>query len=158
AAAAATAPVAQRVTSVSPAVATAPAPAVTPAPASPPTADAPPTIAGNARSGSELTASAGRWNDDDARFTYAWQRCDASAASCDTSAGATGPTYDLDAGDVGSTIRVAVTARTLAGSTTSVSAPTARIAALPPLLASTQPPTLSGDTVEGGTLAATAGV
>ena len=150
-------PVAQRTPApLSPAVATAP-PDVTPAPASPPTADAPPAIAGNPRSGSELTASAGRWSDEDARFTYAWQRCDVSGGSCDTIAGANGSTYALDAGDVGSTIRVAVTARTLAGSTTAVSAPTARIAALPPLLANTQPPTLAGDAVENGTLAATAG-
>jgi hypothetical protein len=52
-------------------------------------------------------------------------RCDAAGGACADVPGATGGTYVLGAADVGSTMRVAVTARNAAGEATAVSAPTA---------------------------------
>ena len=69
-----------------------------------------PSTAGTPKQGSDLTASAGAWQWRNGSFTYAWQRCDASGSSCATVAGQTSATYTLGYPDVGSTIRVLVTA------------------------------------------------
>ncbi len=55
---------------------------------------------------------------------YQWRRCDTSGASCTDVAGATSTTYGLTSADVGSTIRVAVTASNGAGSASASSAQT----------------------------------
>jgi hypothetical protein len=77
-----------------------------------------PTVSGTPRPGDELTAANGTWTGGATTFTYQWQRCDASGAGCVDVAGATGKTYGVRAADLGHTMRVAVTAKNLAGSTT----------------------------------------
>jgi thermitase len=76
----------------------------------------PPTISGNARSGEVLSASTGTWSGSPAGYAYQWLRCDSSGASCAAISSAAGQSYTLTAADVGSTVRVAVTASNSAGS------------------------------------------
>ena len=92
---------------------------------------APPTISGSAQQGQTLTATTGSWGGSTPlNYAYQWQRCDSSGASC-APLPVTGTTDVLASTDVGSTIRVSVTADNTAGSATATSAPTAAVAALP---------------------------
>lgn len=98
-----------------------------PAPPPPPSAVAPasvtaPTLSGTARSGFELTASAGTWNGTmPLTVAYDWQRCDRTGAGC-AATGVTTSSYSLSTPDVGSTLRVVVTATNAAGSASAASA------------------------------------
>lgn len=85
---------------------------------------APPTITGSPVVGETLTASTGTWSGGRSSFTYQWQRCDAAGASCTSIAGASGQRYVVADADLGSTLRVAVTARNTMGSASATSAPT----------------------------------
>ncbi len=76
-----------------------------------------PTITGTKAQGQLLTATQGTWSNNPSSFAYQWQRCDSGGANCADIAGATNSTYTLVAGDVGSTIRVKVTATNPSGST-----------------------------------------
>ncbi|HEX8647230.1 MAG TPA: hypothetical protein VF715_10035, partial [Thermoleophilaceae bacterium] len=126
---------------------------VTPAP---PVNGSAPSITGTPRDGQTLTASNGTWTGT-SPFTYAhqWRRCDSSGANCVNITGATGATYDLTPADVGSTIRVAVTATNAAGSQSATSGQTATVTARPPV--NTALPVVSGDREEGEVLSATPG-
>jgi hypothetical protein len=84
-----------------------------------------PTISGTETSGSVLFAANGTWTGSTPlTFSYEWRRCNGSGGSCSAIPGATFQSYVVQAGDVGSTLVVAVTARNAAGSATVVSAPT----------------------------------
>lgn len=83
-----------------------------------------PTITGTPTAGETLTAAAGAWSGSPTRFAYQWRRCDAVGAGCADIAGATGQTYVVGVADLGSTLRVAVTARNTVASATATSAPT----------------------------------
>jgi hypothetical protein len=100
--------------------------ALTPSVAGPnnPTNTALPAISGTPPAGQTLTATTGTWSGAPTTFGFQWQRCNAAGTACVAIPGATGGSYQLGGGDVGSTIRVAVTATNLAGSTTAVSPPT----------------------------------
>lgn len=76
-----------------------------------------PAISGTAQVGETLTASNGTWTGGVRSYAYQWERCNDAGASCVDVAGATGRTYGVRAVDVGSTLRVEVTATNLAGST-----------------------------------------
>jgi Polysaccharide lyase len=96
----------------------------------PPSNTAPPPIVGTAQQGQTLTATAGSWSGTTPMtYAYQWQRCDSTGASCAAIAGATATTYPLGSVDVGSTIRVLVTATNSAGSADATSAPTIAITA-----------------------------
>jgi len=84
-----------------------------------------PTISGVAQAGQTLTGSTGSWTGAPTSFAFQWQRCDSAGATCVDVPGATAATYTLGGADVGSTVRVAVTASNAAGTTTAVSLPTA---------------------------------
>jgi hypothetical protein len=77
-----------------------------------------PSVSGLARPGEELTASNGTWTGGVRTFAYQWQRCDTAGANCIDVDGATGKTYGVRGIDVDHTLRVAVKATNLAGSTT----------------------------------------
>ena len=113
-----------------------------------------PTVSGTAQEGSQLTASAGGWSGTGPVVAYQWRRCDTSGGSCTDVAGATSTTYGLTSADVGSTIRVAVTASNGAGSASASSAQTGVIAAQPQAPSNVSPPTISGTVAEGQTLTA----
>jgi hypothetical protein len=84
-----------------------------------------PSVTGTPQPGEELTAANGTWTGGASTFIYQWQRCDSSGAGCVDVTGANGKTYGVRSTDVGHTLRVAVTAKNLAGSTTANSSTTA---------------------------------
>ena len=97
---------------------------------SPPANTAAPTISGTAQQGETLTESDGTWTGTPPiSYTRQWRRCDAAGASCTDIAGATGTSYTLVAADVGTTIRVRVTATNSGGSVPADSSATAVVAA-----------------------------
>ena len=102
--------------------------------AAPPKNVTPPTISGDVVVGNTLTASTGTWSGSNPVFTYQWQKCDSSgsAASCANISGATANVYVPANEDVGSTLRVLVTATNSLGSATKESNTT-------PVVASTKP-------------------
>jgi hypothetical protein len=97
--------------------------AVAPAPVAPaPTPVAPssttsPSISGTATQGQTLTATTGSWTGTQPiAYGYRWRRCDSSGSSCTALTSATTQTYALTSADVGSTMRVDVTASNTGGS------------------------------------------
>jgi hypothetical protein len=79
-----------------------------------------------------LSASTGSWSGTTPlSYAYQWQRCNSSGASCVPVAGAAGNSFVLGSVDVGSTIRVSLTASNSAGSATASSAATAVVTGLP---------------------------
>jgi hypothetical protein len=114
-----------------------------------------PSIAGAPTEGTTLTASPGTWTWRTGSFSYAWQRCDASGANCAAIPGATSSTFGLGHDDIGSTIRVLVTAPGLTAPTTAASPITDAVQLSPPINLSA--PTVSGAAVTGAVLTATAG-
>ena len=115
-----------------------------------------PVISGTARDGQTLTASTGAWaGTPPLTYAYQWQSCNASGEACANISGATSSTYVLGHGDVGSTLRVAVTAMNAAGSSSSTSEATGSVAALAP--SNTAAPAITGTGQEGQTLTAGTG-
>ena len=138
---------------------------------SPPLNGSAPVIYGTPQNGRTLTADPGGWSGTNPiGYAYQWQRCNSSGASC--SAIATGSTYTATGTDVGSTLRVAVTATNSAGAASATSKATTVVAVVqgttcggnprnpkpcpsPPL--STSAPTISGSPQSGQTLTANRG-
>jgi hypothetical protein len=120
-----------------------------------PTVGAP--AGGVAHDGEALSADPGSWNGTGTlTYAYQWQRCDATGDNCLNIAGATASQYTPTAADVGSTVRVVVTATNEAGtSTPSTSVPIAIKASSAPVSAT--PPVLSGPAAQGHPLTANPG-
>jgi hypothetical protein len=105
-----------------------------PSAASGSTADAPgqqaplltvlPSVSGTYRENHTLTADAGSWSGPDRDYDFQWVRCDGIGASCDQIVSATAQEYMLTAADVGSSLRVVVTATNKNGSSVATSDPT----------------------------------
>jgi hypothetical protein len=70
----------------------------------------PPAVTGQPVQGKTLTTTNGTWTNTPSGYTYAWQDCDSTGNNCYTITGATAPSYTLQAGDIGHTIRSVVTA------------------------------------------------
>ena len=119
----------------------------------------PPTITGTPRVGEALTAQNGTWSNSPTEFRYRWLRCNGGGNSCLLLA-ADGKTYRVGQADVGSTMRVRVTAVNADGATdarseqTEVVAPNASNAAP---LDNTARPTISGEARVGQELTASEG-
>lgn len=125
-----------------------------------PSNTAQPTITGTPSLGQTLTAAPGTWTGDPT-FAYQWVRCPTSGGAADGSdcaviGGASTTAYVVSSGDVGSRLRVRVTASNADGSAVSASNATATISgqAGPP---NTAAPTIVGPTVVGQTLTASTG-
>lgn len=121
-----------------------------------------PTISGTATQGQTLTATAGTWSNDPTSFTYQWVRCPSSGGAPDGSdcaaiGGATTTAYVVASGDVGSRLRVRVTATNADGSASAASNATEVITATQSGPPNTQPPTIGGQAVVGQTLTASPG-
>jgi hypothetical protein len=125
-------------------------------PAAAPLAWALPAISGEPRAGRWLTATAGSWQ---ARvpFTtsFSWLRCDAAGGACTAIAGATDSNYGIGVSDVGSTIRVRLTADDGTATTSAQSDATQVIRAGAPQNLSL--PSISGQATVGSTLTASPG-
>ena len=100
-------------------------------PPSPPANQSPPTISGTAQVGQTLSASTGTWSGSPTSFAYQWRRCDSGGTGCADLPGAGASTYVPVGGDVGSTLRVRVTATNDAGSSSAESAPSAVVTDAP---------------------------
>jgi Concanavalin A-like lectin/glucanases superfamily/NHL repeat len=115
-----------------------------------------PTITGSAEGGHTLTSSSGEWSGAPApSYTYQWEHCNATGGECDEIAGATNSTYTLQDGDVSGSVRVLVTAANIAGSASTASVASPRIAPVGPVNGSL--PSISGSATEGQTLSASPG-
>ena len=76
-----------------------------------------PTVSGTTEEGQTLTASPGSWEGTPTiSYVYQWQDCDSLGEGCVDIAGASSSSYTLQASDVGSTVRVVVTASNAGGS------------------------------------------
>jgi hypothetical protein len=101
-----------------------------------------PTISGVPHAGATLVGSAGSWSGAPTSYAYQLRRCDAVGSACSDIAGMTSPAYGVQAVDVGSTLRLQVTALNAGGSRSALSVPTDVVtaAAIPP----PPPPPASG--------------
>jgi hypothetical protein len=113
----------------------------------------PPTITGTAQVGELLTAQDGTWDNSPTEFRYRWLRCNRGGNSCALLA-ADGKTYRVGAADVGSTLRVRVTAVNADGSTTARSEQTEVVGSNAAPLSNTARPTISGEARVGQELTA----
>jgi concanavalin A-like lectin/glucanase superfamily protein len=105
---------------------------VTRAPALP-TFTSAPSISGRAQEGLSLTLRPGKWRSaEPVEWDYQWQRCDTKGARCADVDQAVMATYGVTSADLGSTLRVAVTASNVAGSTTVTTKPTPTVTVPPP--------------------------
>ena len=95
-----------------------------------PSNTAPPTISGTPQLGSQLSATTGTWSGTTPiTYDYQWSRCDTTGGSCSDISGVTAQTYTLKQVDVGTTLRVDVTATNGDGSAHTTSTPSAAITA-----------------------------
>ena len=90
-----------------------------------------PVVSGTAEVGQTLSASSGSWSGTaPISYAYQWRRCDSAGGAC-VDVGANASSYVLTGADVGSRLRVVVTASNGAGSSSATSAATAVVAAQP---------------------------
>ncbi|MGZ8648164.1 MAG: hypothetical protein ACXW08_06000, partial [Solirubrobacteraceae bacterium] len=121
--------------------------------ADPPVNTTPPSVLGDTYDGETLSVDLGDWTGTDPLdYDYQWLRCDAAGDNCIDISGATVDTYDLTPADVGSTIRVAVTATNVAGDDSATSAPSSLTLATPDPPVNTLAPSVLGSTQTGDTL------
>jgi hypothetical protein len=116
-----------------------------------------PSISGAPLVGRTLTADRGQWSGGALTFDYAWLRCNASGDGCTPISGATGQTYTVTSGDLGSTLRVRVTAKNADGATDKDSNQTSVVVTPGGQPANSAAPTISGNPVVDQTLTAAPG-
>jgi hypothetical protein len=116
-----------------------------------------PRISGTPTEGQQLTATNGTWVGlQPMTFAYQWVRCGANGgnpdgSNCAVISGATKSTYTPVAADVGSRLRVRVTAKNSAGGTTDASNATTVVSASRAPV-NTKRPAITGSMVEGATV------
>jgi hypothetical protein len=121
------------------------------APSAKPSNTREPDIDGRAEQGRTLSASRGNWSGGGLSYEFRWVRCGAGGgrpdgSDCGFILGATRSQYELAAADVGSRIRVRVTAKNSEGEQTVASNPTAVVVG-PPV--NTSIPLVSGSWLVG---------
>ncbi len=115
-----------------------------------------PAISGDAQQGKQLSGSNGSWSGTTlVGFRYQWQRCTAAGSGCVDIPGATSAAYQVSPADVGSRLRIVVTATNSAGALSSASDPTEVVRGLAPV--ETALPAVSGLPWQGSTLSVTSG-
>jgi hypothetical protein len=125
---------------------------------SPPVNTSPPAISGTPQAGQTLTASTGTWTGSQPiSYAYQWQRCDTGGAGCSPVPGATSASYPVTSTDVGSTLRVTVTATNANGSANATSAATTVVQAASAAPTNSSAPTITGTAQEGQLLNASPG-
>jgi hypothetical protein len=88
-----------------------------------PTNVTPPVVSGFFNDGELLQTAGGTWSNCPVSLSYQWQRCDQAGSACVDLFGATGQSYRLTPADVGSRVRVRVTATNPDGTASVVSSP-----------------------------------
>ena len=127
-------------------------------PPSAPQVQVAPAISGVPTVGQTLTANPGSWSGSPApSFSYQWQQCDSSGLNCLPISGATQSTYQLQAGDVGHQVTVAVSGSNTAGQQTVAATPVGPINPAPTPPVNQTPPSISGTPAAGQTLTANPG-
>jgi len=112
-----------------------------------------PSVSGSAHDGSTLTAAHGSWSGNPASYSYGWQLCDSQGGNCNAiSGGNTGKQYTVTTADVGSRLRVVVTATNATGSATATSRTTGTVTATGTAPVNTSPPSISGTPKENQVL------
>jgi hypothetical protein len=92
-----------------------------------------PSISGSMTEGATLTANRGNWTGTTPiSYAYQWLRCNSNGGSCASIGGATGTQYKLTSSDVGRKVRLRVTAKNSAGSTSATSGEYAVVTAAGP--------------------------
>jgi hypothetical protein len=81
-----------------------------------------PTTGFGPQQGVEDTSTDGSWSGNPTTLSYQWGQCDAMGLACLPISGATGAHYTPEAGDVGRTLRLTVTATNALGSSSATSA------------------------------------
>jgi hypothetical protein len=118
-----------------------------------------PTIANPPATGVTLTTTNGTWTGTTPiNYAYQWDRCSSTGSACTAIAGATAQSYVPTSSDVGSTLRVVVTATNSAGQGVATSAVTGVVQSTSgngPV--NTAYPVVTGTTAPGNTLTTTAG-
>jgi alpha-tubulin suppressor-like RCC1 family protein len=115
-------------------------------PAEKPVNTAPPTISGKAQEGITLKAKEGRWTGGGLAYAFQWQRCEPEL-ECTNIPLATTSEYTARYVDIGSTLRVLVTATNTAGSTEAFTERTAAVVGVAPK--NTELPAITGAAQEG---------
>jgi outer membrane protein assembly factor BamB len=117
-----------------------------------------PSINGTAQDGDLLAADVGVWTNLPTSYSYQWQRCSASGTGCTNISAADAQTanYTAQDADVGSTLRVVVTATNPAGDSTAVASSLSPIIA-PPRPTVIEDPTISGTDQVGAVLTVSPG-
>jgi len=87
----------------------------------PPSTSGQPTISGTAQEGQTLTEAHATWSNSPTSYSYQWEDCNSSGASCVAITGATNQTYILTSSDVGHTIVVQESATDAGGTSSLVS-------------------------------------
>jgi hypothetical protein len=115
-----------------------------------------PAISGTAKDGQTLTASYGAWSGTTPiAYVYQWQSCNPQGAECHDVEGSTSSDYTVSTADIGTTLRVTVTASNAAGSAEAASAASAEAESGVP--SELEAPSISGDPNAGETLYANGG-
>lgn len=121
-----------------------------------PTNTALPVVTGTTRTGFSLSTTTGVWSGAPTiTFKYQWQRCNSTGGSCVNIVGAISSFYLLTNADVGSRLRVEVTATNTAGSAKVASEPTTVVEGLAP--SNSVSPTITGVARSGQTLRTSTG-
>lgn len=129
-------------------------------PAVKPTNVAEPDVDGRAEQGRTLSTTRGRWNGTSPiSYAFRWVRCGADGgrpdgSDCGLIIGANGPRYRIASADVGSRLRVRVTATNADGAETAASNPTPVVVG-PPV--NTSIPLVTGSGLVGSTMTAQPG-
>ena len=121
-----------------------------------PESTGPPSISGPSIEGQTLTEQHGTWTNDPTGYSYAWLRCDRSAANCTPIPGAASQTYTIQEADLGSTLKVQEVASNVAGPGVAATSDATDVVVPPPPSASSRP-TVSGTAAQGRTLIAHTG-
>jgi hypothetical protein len=98
-----------------------------------PAVTTPPTVTGATAMGRQLTGSIGSFaGDAPVTTSFVWQRCDAIGAACRSIPGADKMVYNPTSSDLGSTLRLTVTAKNAYGSLIAMSDASDPVVATPP--------------------------
>lgn len=129
------------------------------APQAAPTNTREPRISGSAEQGRTLDADRGSWTGGGVSYSYRWVRCGTGGglpdgSDCTLIAGGTHSRYELTASDVGSRLRVRITATNKDGSKAAASNPTAVVVGAP---VNTSIPIASGSALVDGAIAVQVG-